>query len=127
MGLPPSIAPGQITLRQGEALEIVWSDGHQSHFPLPLLRSRCPCATCRADQERGPLRVLRREAPGRLEAVEVAPVGHYALRVAWNDGHQSGIYSYSLLRDLCPCRECHPPNGQPPPLAGSPGSTLESL
>jgi DUF971 family protein len=127
MGAPPSTVPGQITLCQGEALEIRWADGHQSRFPLPLLRSHCPCATCRADQEKGPLRVLRGAVPGRLEALEVAPVGHYALRVAWNDGHQTGIYSFSLLRDLCPCGECRSPGGSRPPLAGPSGSALESL
>jgi DUF971 family protein len=110
-----STAPGEITLRQGEALEILWSDGHLSRYPLPELRRKCPCATCKVDQEKGPLRVLKEPAPDRLEALEVAPVGHYALRIAWNDGHQSGIYSYSLLRDLCPCGTCRPQGAAPRP------------
>ena len=39
-----------------------------------------------------------------MEAVE--PVGNYAIRIAWNDGHSSGIYSYEHLRKICPCPEC---------------------
>ena len=109
MGQPRSTVPGQITLRQGEALEIVWADGHLSRYPLPLLRRQCPCATCKVEQEKGALRVLKGPVPDHLEALEVAPVGHYALRVAWSDGHQSGIYSFSLLREQCPCDACRAP------------------
>ena len=34
------------------------------------------------------------------------PVGRYALRFTWNDGHMHGIYSWDYLRDVCPCQEC---------------------
>ena len=40
----------------------------------------------------------------RMEAIE--PVGNYALRIVWNDGHSTGIYSYSHLRSVCPCAPC---------------------
>ena len=33
--------------------------------------------------------------------VEVEPVGKYALRFKWNDGHESGIYSWDYLRNVC--------------------------
>jgi len=33
-------------------------------------------------------------------------VGKYAIRFAWNDGHEHGIYSWEFLREWCPCREC---------------------
>jgi DUF971 family protein len=42
-----------------------------------------------------------------LRPTEVAPVGHYAIRFSWNDGHQHGIYSWDYLRTWCPCAECH--------------------
>jgi DUF971 family protein len=38
--------------------------------------------------------------------LNVEPVGNYALRIYWNDGHSSGIYSWEHLRNLCPCEEC---------------------
>jgi DUF971 family protein len=34
------------------------------------------------------------------------PVGRYALRFHWSDRHDSGIYDFRLLRELCPCEEC---------------------
>jgi DUF971 family protein len=36
----------------------------------------------------------------------VEPVGKYAIRFYWNDGHDLGIYSWQFLRDVCPCAEC---------------------
>lgn len=47
--------------------------------------------------------------PEVLEALEIAPVGHYALRIRWSDDHKSGIYPFSLLRSLCGCGRCQPP------------------
>lgn len=38
---------------------------------------------------------------GELESLEV--VGNYALQLIWADGHSYGIYSWELLRQLCPC------------------------
>ena len=42
----------------------------------------------------------------RDRMVTVEPVGNYALRIVWNDGHDTGIYSYDHLRQICPCPEC---------------------
>jgi len=44
------------------------------------------------------------EAPPR--PVEVTPVGKYALKFKWNDGHEAGIYSWDYLRRVCRCAEC---------------------
>jgi len=38
--------------------------------------------------------------------VSAGPVGKYALKFKWNDGHELGIYSWQFLRDVCPCRDC---------------------
>lgn len=40
----------------------------------------------------------------RMNSVEA--VGSYAIRIYWNDGHNSGIYSFDHLRKICPCAEC---------------------
>jgi DUF971 family protein len=42
----------------------------------------------------------------QLRPTEVAPVGNYAIRFNWNDGHQHGIFSWDYLREWCPCPEC---------------------
>jgi DUF971 family protein len=40
----------------------------------------------------------------KMDAVE--PVGNYAIRIQWSDGHGSGIYSFEHLRKICPCDAC---------------------
>ena len=42
----------------------------------------------------------------RIKMLNVEPVGYYAIRIHWNDGHNTGIYSYDHLRAICPCSEC---------------------
>jgi len=41
-----------------------------------------------------------------LKMLSVEPVGGYAIRIAWNDGHSTGIYSFDHFRKICPCDEC---------------------
>ena len=41
-----------------------------------------------------------------LKMDSVEPVGSYAVRIYWNDGHSSGIYSFEHLRRICPCEVC---------------------
>lgn len=106
----PSIDPERIAVSKSRGVRIDWKDGHSSELGLDYLRDRCPCATCT-----GAHGTPRRE-PGAaspfpifkpaLRIVGAEPVGSYALRIAWNDGHSSGIYSWELLREICPCPEC---------------------
>jgi DUF971 family protein len=100
---------------EGTGVAIDWKDGHQSSWNFAWLRYACPCATCVEERERtgralgvpkpkpgGPLVLY--EAPPR--PVEATPVGKYALRFKWNDGHESGIYSWDYLRRVCQCDQC---------------------
>lgn len=93
-----------------QALEIEWGDGHRSALPLKLLRAECPCASCRTAREESrvnPFRVLGpNERPPSSELSDVEPVGRYALRFIWKDGHQAGLYTYEYLREICPCEAC---------------------
>jgi DUF971 family protein len=41
-----------------------------------------------------------------LKMLSIEPVGGYAIQIAWNDGHSTGIYSWEHLRRICPCPEC---------------------
>ena len=104
-----------IHLTTGKGLEIEWKDGHKSKYTFAFLREACPCALC--EDERGKAGRKPGEAaklaPGALpmfkatvKAVSVEAVGKYALRFAWNDQHDLGIYSWFYLREVCPCGEC---------------------
>ena len=96
------LVPTELRAPRGAAVvEIDWPDGHQSRYEHELLRGFCPCAHCQGHH--GPVRFVPSGAP---ELVEIAEVGHYALRLGWGDGHTTGIYSFRFLRQLCPCPAC---------------------
>ncbi len=103
-----SLFPNALKKQGDQSLLVEWSDGHSSILAWKHLRSNCPCATCR--DERGkpanPFQILK---PSELVApapTSFVPVGHYAYRIIWNDGHDSGIYTLEQLRSLCQCTEC---------------------
>jgi DUF971 family protein len=90
-------------------LLILWEDGHSSRYPLAGLRSACPCAECRGGHEAmgqlvTPDLLTARPVEGAAaELVSLEAVGNYALLPVWADGHRYGIYSWEMLRRLCPC------------------------
>ena len=114
---PDAVTPAKIRVKktEGTGVEIDWRDGHQSAWGFRWLRDACPCATCHEEREANgrepgepkpkPQQVFAMyEAPAR--PVEVTPIGKYALKFKWNDGHESGIYSWEYLRRMCQCEAC---------------------
>ena len=94
----------------GTGMEIDWRDVHKSAWTFAWLRAACPFATCHEERDADgrapgvakakPASLLPMfEAPPR--PVEVTPVGKYALRFKWNDGHEAGLYSWDYLRNVC--------------------------
>jgi DUF971 family protein len=88
-------------------LVIRWEDGHRSVYALEYLRRMCPCAEC-TDHGQTPLtvRMIRRMHAKAFEVKSVEEVGRYALRVTWKDAHDAGLYSFTHLREICPCHTC---------------------
>ena len=86
-------------------LQITWSDGHLSLYPVAYLRRRCRCASC-VDEMSGTPILDPAKVSERIRPIEINPVGRYALNIIWNDGHSSGIYTYEHLRAICPCDKC---------------------
>lgn len=109
------VNPEHIAISKSKGVKIDWSDGHRSEYSLGLLRDECPCATCTGAHGTEPQKTSH-SAPVQadpfqmfkptLKMLNVEEVGHYAIRIEWSDGHNTGIYSYDHLRDLCPCAEC---------------------
>lgn len=98
-------APTNIRALQSEqVLELTWEGGAVSRLPYRYLRGECPCASCR--NEWTGERMLDPDtirADLKLEAME--PVGNYAVRLGWSDGHGSGLYTWETLHRLaadCP-------------------------
>jgi len=86
---------------EDKLVRIAWSDGHNSEYPFPYLRGWCPCAECQGHG--GELRFV--ETP-RADLTRITVVGRYALNLVWADGHDTGLYTYRYLRELCPCNTC---------------------
>ena len=89
--------------REGtDQLIIDWSDGIRTAYTWAHLRKQCPCAGCREDREKppDPFRILKPEELKPLEPVSMAPVGRYAYKIVWSDGHDTGIFTLEYLREI---------------------------
>lgn len=101
--------------RGAKTTSIEWGDGHKGVYPHAVLRGYCPCAACQGHT--GVIAFIPHAEGPALEIDDIEPVGAYALRIAWFDGHSSGLYSYRYLRSLCQCAECTAgadPDARPP-------------
>jgi len=105
----------KVNKTSGTGMEIEWKDGHRGSYTFPYLREACPCALCNGERVKDgrqpgePPPPVAGQLPMFKPAVrptEVKPVGKYAINFVWNDGHQHGIYTWSYLRQICPCPEC---------------------
>lgn len=92
-----TVSPTQVHLREADGiLTIAWSDDVTHDFALAYLRGWCPCAHCQ-----GHFVMEKRFIEGvSTTLVDVQPVGGYAMRLVWSDGHQSGIFAFEYLREI---------------------------
>lgn len=82
-------------------MEVVWEDGARSAYTGEQLRWACPCAECRGEAGLpGRLSRVKTLSQDELRIKDVTLVGQYALQIAFESGHSSGIYSFGLLRRL---------------------------
>lgn len=98
----------QSVKREANYINIEWSDGHKSALELAYLRRKCPCVMCKNAELRtsdGGVELPSFQSKP-IDIIASAPVGNYALNFKFNDGHDTGIYSYEHLRRICPCPEC---------------------
>lgn len=100
-----SAYPTALKRTDDRKLEIQWSDGVKRRYGFRQLREACPCATCREKRNAPPpdpmsLPVLSKAELEPLAITGMKPVGNYAYTIAFSDGHDTGIYSFELLREL---------------------------
>ena len=90
--------PTEIKLHQASrVLELVFPRGIAFRLPYEFLRVHSPSAEVRGH---GPGQETLQVGKREVTIVDVEPVGHYALRPKFSDGHDSGIYSWDYLYDL---------------------------
>lgn len=90
--------PTEIKLRtKSRVLEVVFDDGERFELTFEYLRVYSPSAEVRGHGPGQETLQLGKHEVG-IKAVE--PVGHYAVRLVFDDGHDTGLYSWSYLREL---------------------------
>jgi ATP-binding protein involved in chromosome partitioning len=100
-GSPVSDATTPIGIEQAgpTTLRIRWKDGAETLLPVRRIRIACRCARCVEEGTGRPL--LRAEdVPLDVRPVRIQSVGRYGVRIAWSDGHDTGIYTFEALRSL---------------------------
>jgi len=95
-----AIEPREIMQDGPGKLRITWADGFVCHYPAPVLRRACPCAQC-VNEWTGQRTLEPSAISDELVMTDVNVVGRYALNFRWSDGHETGIYSFKYLRELC--------------------------
>ncbi len=108
--MKPEFDPEHIAISKSKGIKIDWKDGRHSEYSLAWLRDNCPCASCTGSHGTEPQKTDYSNAKPdpfqmfkpALKMLDVTPVGNYAVQIKWNDGHQSGIYSWEHLRDIDP-------------------------
>jgi len=82
-----------------QALELIWTETTSDRLPYHYLRSMCPCASCRDEWSGARILDPATIRPDlKLDGMEM--VGNYAVRLGWNDGHSSGLYTWETLQQL---------------------------
>lgn len=94
----PSPPPTAITLhRASRVLEVAFADGATFRLPCEFLRVYSPSAEVRGH---GPGQEVLQIGKREVEITAVEPVGSYAVKLTFSDGHDTGLYSWTYLYEL---------------------------
>ena len=95
--------PVQIKKTENNSLSLKWNDDKVNEISLTKLRDECPCVNCKGEsvifESYIPIKSPFKAA-GYYEIEKIEPVGNYAISIKWKDGHETGIYSWDILRNL---------------------------
>lgn len=88
--------------QQSKVLELSYDDGSTYRLPFELLRALSPSAEV---QGHGPGQETLQTGKREVSIASMEPVGHYALKPTFSDGHDSGLYTWEYLHFLCENQE----------------------
>ena len=90
-----SPTPTALTVHnQSRLLEIAFSDGQAFNIPFELMRVYSPSAEV---QGHGPGQEVLQTGNREVNLLELEPIGNYAVKPVFSDGHESGIFSWDYL------------------------------
>jgi DUF971 family protein len=94
----PKLWPSKITIRRkSRVLDVTFSDGQRFELPFEYLRVYSPSAEV---QGHGPGQEVLQFAKENVVVTGAEPVGHYAVRLIFDEGHDSGLYTWQNLYEL---------------------------
>ncbi|MEI7484974.1 MAG: DUF971 domain-containing protein [Ignavibacteriota bacterium] len=95
--------PIQLKKTENNSLSVKWNDDSVTEITLTKLRDECPCVNCKGEsvifESYIPIKSPFKAA-GYYEIDKIETVGNYAISIKWKDGHDTGIYSWDILRKL---------------------------
>ena len=90
-----SPTPTALTVHsKSRLLEVSFSDGAEFNIPFELMRVYSPSAEV---QGHGPGQEVLQTGKREVAVVELEPIGNYAVKPVFSDGHESGIFSWDYL------------------------------
>lgn len=98
--IPP---PTELKLhRRSRELEVRFADGMHARLSAELLRVHSPSAEVKGH---GPGEGQLVTGKERVNIARIEPIGHYAVRLVFDDGHDTGLYTWPILYELCSERD----------------------
>ena len=98
MNATPKPPPESLTVHTlSRVLELRWPDGAHFRLPFELLRVYSPSAEV---QGHGPGQEVLQTGKRDVTLLALEPVGHYAVKPVFSDGHDSGIFTWAYLLEL---------------------------
>ena len=83
--------------RQSRVLEVAFDDGQRYELPFEYLRVYSPSAEVRGH---GPGQETLQLGKHAVQVGKVEPIGNYAVRLVFDDGHDTGLYTWGYLYEL---------------------------
>lgn len=90
--------PREVTLhRKQRMLELRFDDGAHFELPCEYLRVYSPSAEVQGHHNKGAVLQLNKEA---VNITEIKQIGHYAVKIFFDDKHKSGLFTWNYLYEL---------------------------
>jgi DUF971 family protein len=91
--------PEAIDVTADQAVQITWPGGRRLTIPAKVLRDGCPCAGC-VEEMTGRKLLDPATIPDDIRPVGFEPVGNYAIKIEWSDGHGTGLFTWATLKSI---------------------------
>ncbi len=105
------IEPESIDVKSSGKLLIKWNDGHLGEHTPYTLRLSCKCASC-VDENTNKKKIHINSVPLDITISRINKTGRYGLNIHFSDGHGTGIYKHTYLREICECADCMAKKGR---------------